>query len=133
MLEFTLIALPDLYHLDYLTTPLSRRSSQRSQRLTSPLSPRSPARRKSKKLNLALYEDPLVAMMSAQTPGPLTPPAEQENHFESLDAPGKLPHTPVTDQDMEDPFENCMTEAEAAHVEKPHLITHAKVYAIAEK
>jgi hypothetical protein len=103
--------------------------------LKSPLSPRSPARRKSKKLNLALCEDPLVAMMmSAQASSrPLTPPAEPENHLESFDVSGKLPETPTVDQDMEDPFESHMTEAEAAHVEKPHLITHAKVYAIAEK
>jgi len=73
-------------------------------------------------------------MMSAQASDrPLTPPAEQENHFESFDASGKLPDTPTADQDTEDPFESYMTEAEAAHVEKPHLITHAKVYAIAEK
>lgn len=75
-----------------------------------------------------------MAMMSAATPssGPLTPPNERANHFESLDASGKLPDTPMADQDTEDPFESYQMEAEA-DVEKPHLVTHAKVYAIAEK
>lgn len=122
------------YHLDYLRKPLSRRSSQGSSRLTSPLSPRSPTRRKSTKANLALAEDPLVAMMSAAIPSghPMTLTDEPTNQFEVLDATGKLPDTPMADQDMEDPFNSCQTEAEA-HVEKPHLVTHVKVYAIAEK
>ncbi|KAF2703829.1 hypothetical protein K504DRAFT_507740 [Pleomassaria siparia CBS 279.74] len=120
------------YHLDYLKKPLSRRSSQRSSRKTSPLSPRSSARPRSAKINLALVEDPLLAMMSAATTGSLTPPNEPENYFEPRDdATGKRPLTPIEDEDMQDPFESYQKEAEA-HVEKPHLVTHAKVYAIAE-
>lgn len=91
------------------------------------------SRRAPKKLNLALIEDPLLAMASAaSTSMPLTPPVEQENQFESLDASAKLPDTPIADQLDENPFDYMTAEPEADS-ETPHLITHAKVYAIAEK
>ena len=100
----------------------------------SPLSRRQSNRRKPTKLNLALIEDPLVAMMASATTanGPLTPPAEQNDQFESLDTSAKLPHTPMTEQFEADPFDTIEEEPEA-DVGKPHLVTHAKVYAIAEK
>jgi hypothetical protein len=86
-----------------------------------------------KKLNLALVEDPLLAMASAvDTSMPLTPPADQDNHFYSLDASSKLPDSPMADQFDENPFDSMTTEPET-DTEQPHLITHAKVYAIAEK
>jgi hypothetical protein len=122
------------YHLDYLSKPLSRRSSRRSSRPMSPLSRRQSNRRRPTKLNLALIEDPLVAMMASATTanGPLTPPAEQNDQYESLDTSAKLPHTPMTEQFEEDLFDTIEEEPEA-DVGKPHLVTHAKVYAIAEK
>jgi hypothetical protein len=125
---------PDFYHLDYLNRSLSRRSSQRSDRHTSSRSPQSaPSRRVPKKLNLALIEDPLLAMASAVDASmPMTPPAEDDNQFESLDASTKLPDTPTADQFDQNPFDSMTAEPEA-DTEKPHLITHAKVYAIAEK
>ncbi|ORY18152.1 hypothetical protein BCR34DRAFT_360429 [Clohesyomyces aquaticus] len=120
-----------LYHLDYLKKPLSRRSSQRSSRPSSPTS----RRQRSKKLNLALIEDPLLATMAAANQSardPMTPPDEQANHFDdSLDS-AKFPDTPLEEAFQEDPFEAVETEPETA-VEKAHLLTHAKVYAIAEK
>jgi hypothetical protein len=124
----------DFYHLDYLNKPLSRRSSQRSAPSTSPRTSRFPARRPSKKLNLALIEDPLLAMISAATPAPpLSPEAEQQPDDQAaLDPVAKLPDTPMQDQFMDDPFDYVPTEPKADQ-EKPHLLTHAKVYAIAEK
>lgn len=52
--------------------------------------------------------------------------------MEPLGSSTKLPDTPMADQYEQDPFDTVETEAEA-DVEKAHLITHAKVYAIAEK
>ncbi|KAF2264147.1 hypothetical protein CC78DRAFT_247632 [Lojkania enalia] len=120
-----------LYHLDYLSKSLSRRTSQR--RADSPLSGRISSLRKSKKLNLAMVEDPLLAMASAANamPNPLTPPDEQPNRFEA-DLSAKLPDMPVENLVEEDSFENMEAEPEA-NVENPHLVTHAKVYAIAER
>ncbi|KAF2107648.1 hypothetical protein BDV96DRAFT_653446 [Lophiotrema nucula] len=122
------------YHLDYLTKPSTRRTSQRSSQPVSPLSPRLSSRTQPKKFNLAMVEDPLMAMASAANAAPnlLTPPADyQENHFET-DLSAKLPDTPMADQDEQDPFETVQTEQEA-DVEKPNLILHAKVYEIAER
>lgn len=135
--EYALIdPVSDFYYLDYLSSPLSRRSSQRSSRQRSPLSPRIASRPKTKKLNLALIEDPLVAMASAASHAtPLTPPEEQADQFDDhldADLSAKLPDTPMAEQFEEDPFESVQSETESA-VEKPHLVTHAKVYAIAEK
>lgn len=122
---------PDFYHLDYLTRPLSRRSSQRSSRRTS-VRLQHAASRAPKKLNLALIEDPLLAMASAiDTSMPMTPPADRDNHHH-LDASAKQPDTPMAEQFDEDSFD-CVVDELEADAEKPHLVTHAKVYAIAEK
>lgn len=122
------------YHLDYLTKPLSRRSSRRSARPSSPSSPRHTRRRFSKKLDLTLVEDPLLAMASAVSAarGPLTPPAEPMPHFDTMDSSTKYPDSPMEDQTDEDPFDAVEEEPEA-DMGKAHLVTHAKVYAIAEK
>ncbi|KAF2464239.1 uncharacterized protein BDR25DRAFT_97482 [Lindgomyces ingoldianus] len=122
------------YHLDYLNKPLSRRSSQRSSRPTSPTTSRLPTRRRTKKLNLLMVEDPLLATMAAASAArdPMTPPDEQPNHYlESIDS-AKFPDTPMEQEFEEDPFETAQAEPES-NVEKPYLVTHAKVYAIAEK
>ncbi|KAF1978964.1 hypothetical protein BU23DRAFT_191678 [Bimuria novae-zelandiae CBS 107.79] len=123
------------YHLDYLNKPLSRRSSKRSNPSISPRMSRFPARQPSKKLNLTLVEDPLLAMLSAATPAtPLTEEAEhlQPDDQDALELPAKLPDTPMQDQFMDDPFDYVFTETKADD-EQSHLVTHAKVYAIAEK
>jgi hypothetical protein len=93
------------------------------------------SRRASKKLNLALIEDPLLAIAAGVDMAmPLTPPADQEEqHFDSVDAPTKLPDSPMADQFDENPFEYVIAQPEAESADNPHLITHAKVYAIAEK
>ncbi|KAF1994640.1 hypothetical protein P154DRAFT_367263 [Amniculicola lignicola CBS 123094] len=121
------------YHLDYLSKSLSRRSSQRSRR-NSPLSPRRPAQTRPKKFSLAMVEDPLMAMAAAAgaADGPLTPPTEDATDEMDADASTKLPDTPMADQHDENPFDALTADAEA-DIEKPHLVTHAKVYAIAEK
>jgi hypothetical protein len=93
--------------------------------VTSRFSKRSPP----KKLNLAILEDPLLAQMSAASP--LTPPAE-ETLFLPLDASMKLPDTPMSEQFADDCLETMTLEPEI-DVESAHLVTHAKVYAIAEK
>ncbi|KAF9732528.1 hypothetical protein PMIN06_005618 [Paraphaeosphaeria minitans] len=121
------------YHLDYLNKPLSRRSSQRSARSTSPRTPRFPTRRPSQKVKLALIEDPLLAMLSAATPAPAVPQVQQPDDQDILDAPMKLPDTPMQDQFPDDPFEYVYTTEAKADAEQSHLVTHAKVYAIAEK
>lgn len=85
-----------------------------------------------KKLNLALLEDPLLASASGfNNSMPLTPPAD-EAMFQPLDASTKMPRTPITDQFPEEDLESVYSEREP-DTEKAHLVTHAKVYAIAEK
>jgi len=123
------------YHLDYLNKMRPRRASQRFSRPASPTSPLRATgivRRRSKKLNLAAVEDPLLATAMANTATPpLTPIEAPADPFEGLDA--KLPDTPMQDQlDEEDPFEATFAE-QAPDSDAPHLTTHAKVYAIAEK
>ncbi|KAL1602227.1 hypothetical protein SLS59_004914 [Nothophoma quercina] len=67
--------------------------------------------------------------MSAASP--LTPPAE-ETLFQPLDASLKLPDTPIADQFTDDYIE-CVTMEPEVDVQSAHLVTHTKVYAIAEK
>ncbi|KAJ4299504.1 hypothetical protein N0V90_004749 [Kalmusia sp. IMI 367209] len=72
-------------------------------------------------------------MLSAATPAtPLTPSVERPDDQDALNVPAKLPDTPMADQFTEDPFDYAFAEPDAGS-EKPHLVTHAKVYAIAEK
>jgi hypothetical protein len=123
----------DFYHLDYLRKSLSRRSSRRSSRQSPPASPQFPRRQAPKKLNFALIEDPLLALASAASAqGPPTPPADQISHHDAPHASAKLPDSPMADQFYDDIFDDLDAEPEFAD-EKPHLLTHAKVYAIAEK
>jgi len=122
----------DFYHMDYLNKSLSRRSSQRSSREASPLSSRISRRGSPKKLNLALVEDPLLATMAAaNNTMPLTPPADEPS-TQILDASSKMPDTPMANQFLVDEQEDEQSEPEL-DVQKAHLVTHAKVYAIAEK
>lgn len=122
----------DFYHLDYLKKPLSRRSSQRSAQSTSPRTSRFPGRRP-KKLNLSLVEDPLLAMLSAASPS-MTPESHADQSYaqDALDVSAKLPDTPMQGQFSDDTFDYFYEEPKADN-EQPHLVTHAKVYAIAEK
>jgi hypothetical protein len=81
---------------------------------------------------MALLEDPLLATMSATNNSmPLTPPADEPT-FQNLDASSKLPDTPMADQFAFDELEGEQSEPEL-DVQTTHLVTHAKVYAIAEK
>jgi hypothetical protein len=117
--------------MDYLSKPLSRRSSQRSSRASSP-SLRFARRAAPRKLNFALMEDPLLATMAANNNSmPLTPPPD-ESSFQNLDAFTKMPDTPMADQFAIDELESEQSEP-ALDFQSSHLVTHAKVYAIAEK
>jgi hypothetical protein len=63
----------------------------------------------------------------------MAPQVEQPDDRDILDSSVKLPDTPMQDQFMDDPFEYVYTTEPKADVEQSHLVTHAKVYAIAEK
>jgi hypothetical protein len=78
-------------------------------------------------------EDPLLALVAAANNSmPLTPPAD-EPMFQNMDASTKMPDTPMADHFFEDDdLESQQSETEL-DVETTHLVTHAKVYAIAEK
>lgn len=120
------------YHMDYLTKPLSRRSSQRSTRPSSPRLTGSSRRSPTKKFNLALFEDPLLASASAISSSmPMSPPVEEPT-YQAFDVSTKIPSSPVADQITDDDLESVLSESEP-DVEKAHLVIHAKVYAIAEK
>ncbi|KAL6710617.1 hypothetical protein ACN47E_008665 [Coniothyrium glycines] len=122
------------YHLDYLKpkNSLSRRSSQRSARSGTPPLSRFARRSAPGKLNFALLEDPLLAQAcAANSAMPLTPPADVPT-FQNIGAFAKMPDTPMVDQFEHDELEVEQSETEL-DIESVHLITHAKVYAIAEK
>ncbi|KAF2846716.1 hypothetical protein T440DRAFT_482319 [Plenodomus tracheiphilus IPT5] len=119
------------YHNDYLTRALSRRSSKRSSRCGSPLSLRPVTGSPPKKLNLALLEDPMLAQANAASNAPITPPADEPT-FQNLDLSSKTSDLPTVDQLADDDTDSIGSEPEL-DIEKSHLITHAKVYAIAEK
>jgi hypothetical protein len=116
------------YHMDYLSKkPLSRRSSQRSSNRPTSLRSRQPP---PSKLILDPTEDPLLALVAAAMP--LTPPPSEPT-FPNVDAFAKMPATPMADQFLQDDdLESVHSEPES-DIESSHLITHAKVYAIAEK
>ncbi|CAO2654038.1 Nn.00g107710.m01.CDS01 [Neocucurbitaria sp. VM-36] len=119
------------YHLDYLNKPLSRRSSQRS-RAVSPPSSRLARRSAPKKMNLPAVEDPLLAQaLAANMSMPMTPPADEPT-AQIFDVSAKMADMPMVDQSVEDDLESVQSEPEVGN-EKAHLVTHAKVYAIAEK
>jgi hypothetical protein len=118
--------------MDYLNKPLSHRPSQRSSRATSPLPLRFSRRSAPSKLNLAHLEDPLLATIAATNCAmPLTPPAD-EFMIQNLDASTKMPDTPMADQFAIHELESEQSEP-ALDVQNSHLVTHTKVYAIAEK
>jgi hypothetical protein len=83
---------------------------------------------------LSLVEDPLLAIMAAAAPTneqPLTPPAD-ESSFQAVDNYSKMPDSPMADHCSMDELEAEQSDPEL-DVQTSHLVTHAKVYAIAEK
>ena len=70
-------------------------------------------------------------MAAASNTMPLTPPADEPS-TQILDASSKMPDTPMANQFAVDEQEDEQSEPEL-DVQKAHLVTHAKVYAIAEK
>jgi len=113
--------------MDYLSKkPLSRRSSQRSNRPTS-LRQRQTT---SRKFILDPSEDPLLALVAAAAP--LTPPPNEPT-FQNVDASAKLAATPMVDQILEDDDLESVESEPESEIQSAHLVTHAKVYAIAEK
>lgn len=79
-----------------------------------------------------MVEDPLLAMFSAAAPAPPSDSLEQSDDRDALDWSAKLPDTPMTDQSPTGPSDDDLWKPNS-RVEQSHLITHAKVYAIAEK
>jgi hypothetical protein len=73
----------------------------------------------------------MALVAAANNTMPLTPPPDQPM-FQNLDAFIKMPDTPMVDQFEDDDLESVLSDEEL-DVEKAHLVTHAKVYAIAEK
>ncbi|EMD95154.1 hypothetical protein COCC4DRAFT_149313 [Bipolaris maydis ATCC 48331] len=115
------------YHMDYLSKkPLSRRSSQRSNRPTSLGQRQTPSR----KFILDPSEDPLLALVAAAAP--LTPPPNEPT-FQNVDASAKLAATPMVDQLLEDDDLESVEFEPESEIQSAHLVAHAKVYAIAEK
>jgi hypothetical protein len=108
------------------------------------MSPTSPSTRpfnsksgRKKKLNLAFVEDPLLATAAASwtapPPSQLTPPADLPR-LPPLDIPGKIPPIEALAEELEaDAYAAMSVPDQEPIVSKPHLITHAKVYAVAEK
>jgi hypothetical protein len=73
----------------------------------------------------------MALVAAANNSMPLTPPADEPT-FQHLDASIKMPDSPMADQFEDDDLESVLSEEES-DAEKTHLMTHAKVYAIAEK
>ena len=133
------------YHLDYLQTRRSRRSS-RSSSIASPYPnspyPTSPIARRTKKLNLALVEDPLLAVAASHTintPTPFVPISQPQNITSPIDSlpssPLALkipPQSPIRESFADDVSVYSAPEQEP-DIERPYLLTHTKVYALAEK
>lgn len=63
---------------------------------------------------------------------PLTPPADVPT-FQSMDVSAKLPRTPMLNQSQADDYFVMQPSDPLVTFETPHLVSHAKVYAIAEK
>lgn len=169
---------PDFYHLDYLSSPKSKRRSRgfsiRSNNSNRPMSPTSAHRPSSptvgrKKLNLAFVEDPLLAAAAhnalspeQQEPDPEPAPQLQANPTPAASVPTSSSHSRVSsvasdfsfqhdlsamsklsmkvpppdsavgDLDI-DRWDEIETEYQEPNYDFPYLVTHSKVYAIAEK
>lgn len=85
-----------------------------------------------RKLDFALSGDPLLAQATAASNAPITPPADGPT-FQNFEPSSKPSDLPIADQFEDDDVESVGSEPEPAAIEDSHLITHAKVYAIAEK
>ena len=82
-----------------------------------------------------MVEDPLLAMISAAAPASPPPPEVEQptDDHNALETSAKLPDSPMQGQFTDDPFDYIPVEPKADQEEQPHLVTHTKVYAIAEK
>jgi len=136
------------YHLDYLSTPRTRSrgtslnsppTSPINDRPKSPMTPISPMTRSwNRPKKFAMVEDPLLATAadyssnSRLSAGPQRPPTPPES-ASSVD--GKVP--PSEDAYMEesevDIYDSISVPDQEPNRLSPHLLIHAKVYAIAEK
>ncbi|KAF2014456.1 hypothetical protein BU24DRAFT_423391 [Aaosphaeria arxii CBS 175.79] len=131
------------YHLDYLKKPLSHKSSQQSPTRKSPMSAQRAHYGGSKKLDLTLLEDPLLAIMAANTVGAAPPsPPDEAQHIQfpsgtrsssiNNTTSTKLPDTPMEEPFDQNPFDGNADQPEES-VEKANLLLHARVYALGEK
>jgi hypothetical protein len=149
-----ILAFKDFYHLDYLTSPNPQyRGSSPNSLPTSPISeapmsPLSPMERSfhaPRKLNLAMVEDPLLAMAASSTPAnteisksatptyPLSPlsPPDAARWFHGKYATPSL--NSVMDENESEVSEPASVNDQEAYLSTSNLMLHIRVYAIAEK
>jgi hypothetical protein len=135
----------DFYHLDYLNDKTDHEASAvfRHRLL-------SDARRKlPKKVDLSMVMDPLLAQMGCCAPeAPMSPSADSVisvntdvSQFKNKVKSPRTPRSPANGRQQASPYESEANsdyesyddEAEEVGEEESHLITHTRVYALAEK
>jgi hypothetical protein len=137
----------DFYNLDYLSTSRSHRSSRpTSPILTSPSKSffSRPAPRK--KLNLAFVEDPLLATAAASysmsaSPLQVSEPSAASPVSSPLASPFleffpsnvKFPEPAAIENALDNNWDMRSTSSQDPDLDNAYLLTHARVYAIAEK
>jgi BTB/POZ domain len=150
-LALILTSRADFYNLDYLSHIRSHRSSMPTSPIrassSSPFSSRVTPR---KILNLAFVEDPLLATAAASysMTAPRPPPTRISTSAlrSSMSSPLASPFSEVFPSNkelfepsaVEEPLDSDNWDLRSAssqepHVESPHLLTHTRVYALAEK
>lgn len=134
------------YKLDYLVPAKSASPSRPTSPPPSHSQSMSPFTRRGppKKLNLAFVEDPLLAtaaangnpMASSLSP-PITSPIASpmaSPYMTEFSASAKAPINPLSpDEDLDTSWDIRSTTSQEPDIQTAHLITHAKVYALAEK
>ncbi|KAF1810899.1 hypothetical protein P152DRAFT_460190 [Eremomyces bilateralis CBS 781.70] len=143
------------YHLDYLLPPQPRlhtpQSSPAQSLPTSPMSPPGSAFsplspcsataqqsfRRPRKLNLAMVEDPLIATAAANAHNvdsclPLSPEMPASPSVGTKSNPFTLDSALDDTGSDTNPFE-LLSDLEVSPTPEPHLMAHARVYALADK
>lgn len=74
----------------------------------------------------------MALVAAANNAMPMTPPPEQHT-FQNMDVSTKMPDSPMVDDFFQDDDLESVYSEQEFDIETTHLVTHAKVYAIAEK
>jgi len=74
----------------------------------------------------------MALVAAANNAMPMTPPPEQ-HAFQNMDVSTKMPDSPMVDDFFQDDDMESIHSEQEFDIETTHLVTHAKVYAIAEK